>query len=159
VCVELLRPTYTLTTWMTSWRCPYSPAAAAAIDRYLRSAGRTAANLQQRRALAGWDRQMDTRQLHRPCCAYYTVEPISLCRSSSFWSQRRTLAAAAVWHGRQQISIDGTDRPTDGCTDGQTLARRIYAYHRKRSASTVYRRLRPRHHLHGLVSVLEPAVV
>jgi len=42
----------------------------AAIDRYLRAAGPTAANLQQRRAAAGWDRRTDARtdarQLHKP---------------------------------------------------------------------------------------------
>jgi len=47
----------------------------AAIDRYLLlAAGPAAANLQQRRAAAGWDRQTDARQMHRPSSAYYGLD-------------------------------------------------------------------------------------
>ena len=46
---------------LTTWHCRHSPAAATAHDRYLLSAGPTAANLQQRRAAAEWDRQTDGR--------------------------------------------------------------------------------------------------
>jgi len=53
VCVQLLRT-------LTTWHCPHSPSAAAAID--LLSAWPTAANLQRRRAAAGWDRQTDGRE-------------------------------------------------------------------------------------------------
>jgi len=38
----------------------------AAVDRYLLAAGPTAANPQQRRATAGWDRQTDRRMDARP---------------------------------------------------------------------------------------------
>jgi len=42
-----------------------------AIDRYLRLAGPTAANLQQRSAVGEWDTQTDTVPFHRPCSTYY----------------------------------------------------------------------------------------
>jgi len=45
---------------LITWYCPHSSTAAAAINRYsLLLAGPTAANLQQRRAAAGWDRRTD----------------------------------------------------------------------------------------------------
>ena len=51
------------------------PAAAEAVDRYLLSAGPTAANLQQRSAAGEWDgrtdRQTDTVSFHRLCSACY----------------------------------------------------------------------------------------
>jgi len=56
VCVQLLRT-------LTTWHCPHSPSAAAAID--LLPAWPTAANLQRRRAAAGWDRQTDGRTRDR----------------------------------------------------------------------------------------------
>jgi len=52
VCVQLLRT-------LTTWHLPHSSAADAAIDRCLLPAGPAAANLQQRRAAARWDRQTD----------------------------------------------------------------------------------------------------
>ena len=72
------------------------PAGRAAIDRYLLGAGPTAANPQQRRAAAGWDRQTDARQLHRPCCSccagYWcctSVSSLAECTSDR-WSRRYT---------------------------------------------------------------------
>ena len=38
----------------------------AAIDQYLLSAGPQQQNLQQRRVAAGWDKQTDVRQIHKP---------------------------------------------------------------------------------------------
>ena len=60
---------------LTTWHCPHSPAAGAAIDRYLLPAGPTAANLQQTVVHAWTDRQTDRRTdtvlFHRACCACY----------------------------------------------------------------------------------------
>ena len=68
VCVQLLRT-------LTTWHCPHSSAAAAAVDRYHLPAGPTAANLQQPGLLlwthAGTDRRTDTVPFDRPCSAYY----------------------------------------------------------------------------------------
>jgi len=57
---------------LTTWHCPHSPAAAAAID--LLPAGHTAANPQQRRPTAGTDRLTDTVPLHRPCHILHVCE-------------------------------------------------------------------------------------
>jgi len=58
---EQNKPVFSYLRTLTTWHCPHSPAAAAAIDRYLLPAGPTAANLQQRRAATGWDRRTDGR--------------------------------------------------------------------------------------------------
>ena len=69
----LRRPTYTLTTW----HCPHSPAATAAIDRYLLvlPAGPTAANPPHAAAAGEWDRQTDGRTPYR----FIDPAPHSLC--------------------------------------------------------------------------------
>ena len=60
---------------LTTWHCPHSSAAAAAVDRYHLPAGPTAANLQQPGLLpwahAGTDSRTDTVPFDRPCSAYY----------------------------------------------------------------------------------------
>jgi len=59
---------------LTTWHCPHSPAAAAAIIALL-STGRKAANAPHAAAAGEWNRQTDGRTdtvpLHRPCSAQY----------------------------------------------------------------------------------------
>ena len=76
---------------LTTWYCPHSPAAAAAIDRDLLPAVLTAANLQQRVCCCGpmlgqTNGQTDGyRTVDRPCFAYY-VGSANNSRSLSFVS-------------------------------------------------------------------------
>ena len=56
---------FTYLRTLTTWHRPRSPAAAAAIDRYLLPAGPTAANLQQRGSASKWDRQENGRTPYR----------------------------------------------------------------------------------------------
>jgi len=62
---------------LTTWHCPHSPAAAAAIDRYLLPPGPQQQTCNNAFAAVGpcWDRQTerrtDTVPFHRPCSAFY----------------------------------------------------------------------------------------
>jgi len=63
---------------LTTWHCPHSPAAAAAIDRYIScQPGPQQQTCSSYFAGVGpcWDRETDRRTdtvlFHRPCCAYY----------------------------------------------------------------------------------------
>jgi len=67
---------------LTTWHCPHSPAAAASIDRYLLSVWPTAANLQQRRAAAGWERQTNGRTDGRTPDRYMDPAPRTMLAAS-----------------------------------------------------------------------------
>jgi len=120
---------------LTTWHCPHSPAAAAAIVRDLVPAGPTAANLQQRVCCCGprLEQTDGDADGHRTVYVARRVETIQFCLQPpssavnatllAFAAERRRLLSIDISRprGAQQqtcrlsllLLIDGTDRRTD----------------------------------------------